>query len=70
MLYMCFCGTKLLPDKDIEIKGGDRVAEYDTKKMVLVAVIFIVGGIFPLSKALVNAISPVLSSLPRIPLSF
>lgn len=41
MLYMCFCGTKLLPDKDIEVKGGDRVAEYDTKKMVLVAVIFI-----------------------------
>lgn len=94
MLYMCFCGTKLLPDKDIEVKGGDRVAEYDTKKMVLVAVIFIgvlvamatsivpmhiagviVGGIFPLSKALVssgaaeylvNAISPVLSNLPPI----
>lgn len=41
ILYMCFCGTKLLPDKDIEIKGGDRTAEYDTKKMVLVAVIFI-----------------------------
>lgn len=41
MLYMCFFGTKLLPDKDIEIKGEDRVAEYDTKKMVLVAVIFI-----------------------------
>ena len=41
ILYMCFCGTKLLPDKDIEIKGGDRVAEYDTKKMVLVALIFI-----------------------------
>ena len=41
MLYMCFCGTKLLPDKDIEIKGGDRTAEYDTKKMVLVALIFI-----------------------------
>lgn len=33
--------SKLLPDKDIEIKGGDRTAEYDTKKMVLVAVIFI-----------------------------
>ena len=112
ILYMCFCGTKLLPDKDIEIKGGDRVAEYDTKKMVLVALIFIgvlvamatsivpmhiagvigailvvvtgcisldeaikafptstifiVGGIFPLSKALVNAISPVLSNLPPI----
>lgn len=102
ILYMCFCGTKLLPDKDIEVKGGDRVAEYDTKKMVLVAVIFIgailvvvtgcisleeaikafptstifiVGGIFPLSKALVssgaaeylvNAISPVLSNLPPI----
>lgn len=118
---MCFCGTKLLPDKDIEIKGGDRTAEYDTKKMVLVALIFlgvlvamatsivpmhiagvigailvvvtgcisleeaikafptstifIVGGIFPLSKALVssgaaeylvNAISPVLSNLPPI----
>ena len=41
ILYMCFCGTKLLPDKDIEIKGGDRTAEYDTKKMVLVALIFI-----------------------------
>ena len=41
ILYMCFCGTKLLPDKDIEIKSGDRTAEYDTKKMVLVAVIFI-----------------------------
>lgn len=41
MLYMCFCGTKLLPDKDIEVKGGDRTAEYDTKKMVLVALIFI-----------------------------
>ena len=99
ILYMCFCGTKLLPDKDIEIKSGDRTAEYDTKKMVLVAVIFIgvlvamatsivpmhiagvigailvVGGIFPLSKALVssgaaeylvNAISPVLSNLPPI----
>lgn len=102
ILYMCFCGTKLLPDKDIEIKGGDRTAEYDTKKMVLVALIFIgailvvitgcisleeaikafptstifiVGGIFPLSKALVssgaaeylvNAISPVLSNLPPI----
>ena len=103
ILYMCFCGTKLLPDKDIEIKGGDRTAEYDTKKMVpmhiagvigaiLVVVtgcisleeaikafptstIFIVGGIFPLSKALVssgaaeylvNAISPVLSNLPPI----
>ena len=36
-----FCGIKLLPDKDIEIKGGDRTAEYDTKKMVLVALIFI-----------------------------
>ena len=34
-------GLQLLPDKDIEIKGGDRTAEYDTKKMVLVAVIFI-----------------------------
>lgn len=32
ILYMCFCGTKLLPDKDIEIKGGDRTAEYDTKR--------------------------------------
>lgn len=41
ILYMCFCGTKLLPDKDIEVKGGDRTAEYDTKKMVLVALIFI-----------------------------
>lgn len=41
ILYMCFCGTKLLPDRDIEIKSGDRTAEYDTKKMVLVAVIFI-----------------------------
>lgn len=33
--------SKLLPDKDIEIKGGDRTAEYDTKKMVLVALIFV-----------------------------
>ena len=33
--------SKLLPDKDIEIKSGDRTAEYDTKKMVLVALIFI-----------------------------
>lgn len=80
ILYMCFCGTKLLPDKDIEIKSGDRTAEYDTKKMVLVAVIFIgvlvamatsivpmhIAGVIGAAEYLVNAISPVLSNLPPI----
>lgn len=41
ILYMMFIGTKLLPDKDIEIQGGDRKTDRDPKKMVTVAVIFI-----------------------------
>ena len=41
MLYMIFIGTKLLPDKDISIKGEGRKSEGNPKKMLLVAVIFI-----------------------------
>lgn len=41
MLYMCFIGTKLLPAKDITIKGGERKSEENPKKMVIAAIIFI-----------------------------
>ncbi len=41
-LYMILAGTKLLPDKDIKIKGEGRTAEHNPKKMALV------GGIFAL----------------------
>lgn len=41
MLYMCFIGTRLLPVKDIKIKGEGRVSDNNPKKMVLVGVIFV-----------------------------
>lgn len=39
-LYMILAGTKLLPDKEIKIKGEGRKAEHDPKKMTLVGTIF------------------------------
>ena len=41
MFYMCFIGTKLLPVKDIVMKGEGRKSDDDPKKMVIVALIFI-----------------------------
>lgn len=41
IVYMCFVGTKLLPEKDMEIKNSGRVATRDKKKMITVAIIFI-----------------------------
>lgn len=41
MLYMIFIGTKLLPVKEIKIKGEGRKAAKDPKKMKVVGIIFI-----------------------------
>lgn len=41
IVYMAFVGTKLLPDKNIDIKASDRSAPRDKKKMLTVAVIFV-----------------------------
>lgn len=41
ILYMCFVGIKLLPAKDMEIKGGDRESNNDPKKMITVGAIFV-----------------------------
>ena len=41
MVYMCFVGTRLLPVKDITIKGEGRKSSHDPRKMTVVALIFI-----------------------------
>ena len=41
VLYMCFVGVKLLPEKDVESEAVNRVSEQNPKKMLLVALIFI-----------------------------
>lgn len=41
IIYMCFIGTKLLPEKNMDIKNSGRVAAHDKKKMITVAIIFI-----------------------------
>ena len=39
--YMIFVGTKLLPDKEITIKGEGRKAQHNKKNMTIVGLIFV-----------------------------
>ena len=38
---MIFVGTKLLPDKEITIKGEGRKAQHNKKNMTIVGLIFV-----------------------------